>query len=181
LIRDRRNVCRRDTRSGRCATARRGAQRHDSQSKHFMKLPRPSGIQAQPLRDGNSECVRPADLERSFTVRLLDYLRCHGGRRNGTPPRSARPSRFQRDIVKSRRRLRRIQLSSRRSPVQDLGTDVRRPCGGLPRVWRELLRAESGPSWRRLLTACCLAMCSSALNSRHRAISIPMNGQSCAG
>ena len=48
-----------------------------------MKLPRPSGIQAQPLRDGNSECVRPAHLERSSTVRLPDYLRWHGGGATG--------------------------------------------------------------------------------------------------
>ncbi len=48
-----------------------------------MKLPRPSGIQTQPLRNGNSECVRPAHLERSSTVRLPDYLRWHGGGATG--------------------------------------------------------------------------------------------------
>ena len=51
----------------------------------FDKTPQTQRIQAQPLRDGNSECVRPAHLERSSTVRLPDYLRWHGAAQLGTP------------------------------------------------------------------------------------------------
>ena len=63
-----------------------------------MKLPRPSGIQAQPLRNGNSECVRPTHLERTSTVRLPDYLRWHGGGATGDNTGQAGSGLLPRDV-----------------------------------------------------------------------------------